>query len=103
MTALLGAYSYPNVIAFSHRFSRRTLTRSVLCSSALSAAAMLAFMRMEPFDEMHQKRLFVIHMENVRFEPPSDFFIADSLLPFDLDHNERKPSAGRECGCCAWL
>ncbi|KAF9779334.1 hypothetical protein BJ322DRAFT_1013566 [Thelephora terrestris] len=65
MTVLVGAMAYPSVIALSHRFSRRTLVRSVLCLSLLSGVAMLVFMRREPFDEMHQKRLFVIHMENV--------------------------------------
>ena len=66
MTAVVGAFAYPSLIPFSHRFSRRTLFRSVLCLSLLSGAAMLVFMRREPFDEMHQKRLFIIHMENVR-------------------------------------
>lgn len=32
----------------------------------LSGVMMLVFMQREVFDEMHQKRLFVIHMENVR-------------------------------------
>lgn len=71
MAALLGAYAYPSVIAFSHRFSRRTLARSVLYSSALSGVVMLVFMQREAFDEMHQKRLFVIHMENVRITSSS--------------------------------
>jgi hypothetical protein len=65
MTALLGAYAYSSVLALSHRFSRRTLARSVLYTSVLSGAAMLVFMQREAFDEMHQKRLFIIHMENV--------------------------------------
>lgn len=69
MTALLGAYTYPSVVAFSHRFSGRTLARSALCLSVLSGAAMLVFAQREAFDEMHQKRLFVIHMENVRILP----------------------------------
>jgi len=65
MTVFVGAYSLPNVIAFVHRFNRRTLVRSVLFSSVLSGVMMLVFMQREVFDEMHQKRLFVIHMENV--------------------------------------
>ena len=69
MSAFIGAYSFPSVIAFAHRFSRRALFRSVLFSSALSVVMMLVFMQREPFDEMHQKRLFVIHMENVRISP----------------------------------
>ena len=64
MVALIGAYSFPNVVAFVHRFNRRTLVRSVLFLSALTAVTMLVFKQREVFDEMHQKRLFVIHMEN---------------------------------------
>jgi len=74
MTALVGAYTIPNVVAFAHRFNRRTLVRSVLCSSVLSAVAVLVFKQREAFDEMHQKRLFVIHMENVSvFSLPPKF------------------------------
>ncbi|KAF9644527.1 hypothetical protein BDM02DRAFT_3121775 [Thelephora ganbajun] len=65
MTALVGAYSYPNVVAFAHRFNRRTLVRSVLLLSVFSSVAILVFKEREVFDEMHQKRLFIIHMENI--------------------------------------
>ena len=66
MAALVGAYTLPGVVAFVHRFNRRTLVRSVLLLSVLSGVMMLVFKQREVFDEMHQKRLFVIHMENVR-------------------------------------
>jgi len=33
--------------------------------SALSAVTVLVFREREVFDEMHQKRLFIIYMENV--------------------------------------
>jgi hypothetical protein len=66
MTAYVGAYAVPNVVAFVHRFNRRTLTRSVYLLSVVSVVVMLVFKEREAFDEMHQKRLFVIHMENVR-------------------------------------
>lgn len=70
MTALIGAYTFPNVTAFVHRFNRRTLVRSVLFLSALSAVTMWVFKQREVFDEMHQKRLFILHMENVRIISP---------------------------------
>lgn len=74
MVALIGAYSFPNVVAFVHRFNRRTLVRSVLFLSALTAVTMLVFKQREVFDEMHQKRLFVIHMENASvFSIPPGF------------------------------
>ena len=104
MTALLGAYAYPSVIAFSHRFSRRTLARSVLYLSALSGAVMLVFMQREAFDEMHQKRLFVIHMENVRTPSSSEFSSPLTHRFADpSDHDEREPLAHWKCGRCAWL
>lgn len=75
MVALIGAYSFPNVVAFVHRFNRRTLVRSVLFLSVLTAVTMLVFKQREVFDEMHQKRLFVIHMENASvFYIPPRFF-----------------------------
>ena len=75
MTALVGAYTLPSVIPFFHRFSRRNLARSVLFLSVFSAVTMLVFRQREVFDEMHQKRLFVIHMENV-----SVFFLLPGFL-----------------------
>jgi len=99
MTALVGAYTFPSVVAFVHRFSRRALVRSVLLLSVLSGVVMLVFREREVFDEMHQKRLFVIHMENVSIlcfigsltaNPPG---FSDSL-----DHNKRKPLARRKRG-----
>lgn len=66
MASLIGAYAYSSVLPLSHRFSRRTLFRSVLCLSVLSGVAMLVFKQRDVFDELHQKRLFVLHMENVR-------------------------------------
>jgi hypothetical protein len=69
MVAFLGAYAFPNVVAFVHRFSRRVLVRSVLALSVLSGVVMFVFTQREVFDEMHQKRLFFIHMENVSVVP----------------------------------
>lgn len=69
IVAISGAYTLPLVIPFAHRFSRRWLFRSVLLLSIASGVSMLVFIRRSPFDEMHQKRLFVIHMENVSLIP----------------------------------
>lgn len=74
MTAFVGAYAFPNFVAFVHRFNRRILIRSILLSSLLSGVVMLVFMQREVFDEMHQKRLFVLHMENVMIFSPSRIF-----------------------------
>jgi hypothetical protein len=104
MTALIGAYTLPNVVAFVHRFNRRTLLRSVLALSVLSGVVALVFKEREVFDEMHQKRLFILHMENVRIFYLSNLISADPLIfRHILDHGERKSSADRKRGRCAWL
>ena len=38
---------------------------TLLCTMA-TAVAIAVFSVRSPFDDMHQKRVFVIHMENVR-------------------------------------
>ena len=101
MTAVVGAYAFPNVVAFVHRFNRRILVRSILVLTLVSGVAMFVFKQREVFDEMHQKRLFVIHMENVS-TLPSD---ASTLLTCfgASDHDKRKPFAHRKRGRCARL
>ena len=58
MVATTGAYNFPLVIPFSHRFGRKVLARSVVLVIAY-------FARREPFNSMHQKRLFILHHKNV--------------------------------------
>ena len=67
--AINGAYIAPLAVAFVHRFSRRTLARTVVLLSLVTGVAMAVFCSRSPFDTMHQKRLFVLHMENVRLTP----------------------------------
>lgn len=65
IVAITGSYTLPLVIPFAHRFSRRLLVRAVVLFSMVTGIAMVVFAGRSPFDAMHQKRLFVIHMENV--------------------------------------
>lgn len=48
-----------------HRFGRRSLFRGVVVLSVVVAGLIGFFAMMEPFDQMHQKRLFILHSENV--------------------------------------
>jgi len=64
IVAITGAYTLPLVVPFAHRFSRRLLARAVILFSVVTGVAMVVFARRSPFDQMHQKRLFVVHMEN---------------------------------------
>ncbi|KAI0676099.1 hypothetical protein C8Q78DRAFT_369024 [Trametes maxima] len=68
IVAITGAYILPLAIPFVHRYGRRILVRAVIVSSLLTGVAMAIFAMRSPFDAMHQKRLFVIHMENITSE-----------------------------------
>ncbi|KIJ96005.1 hypothetical protein K443DRAFT_134254 [Laccaria amethystina LaAM-08-1] len=61
----LGAQSLPLVLPLAHRFGRRALLRGVLLLSMTTFVLMGIFAMRTPFDEMHQKRLFVLHLENI--------------------------------------
>ncbi|EMD39116.1 hypothetical protein CERSUDRAFT_104381 [Gelatoporia subvermispora B] len=64
IVAFCGAYTLPLVLPFVHRYSRALLIRSVLLVTLLTAAVMLYFSLKSPFDTMHPKRLYVLHVEN---------------------------------------
>lgn len=65
IVAVLGSYVAPLLIPFIHRYSRAVLVRSIVFVSMITALSIAVFSARSPFDTMHQKRLFVIHMENV--------------------------------------
>ncbi|KAI0741328.1 hypothetical protein C8Q80DRAFT_1221427 [Daedaleopsis nitida] len=65
IVAINGAYIAPLTVPFVHRFSRRILARTVVLLSLVTGVAMAVFYSRSPFDTMHQKRLFVLHMENI--------------------------------------
>jgi hypothetical protein len=71
IVSLTGAQSLPLFLPFAHRFGHRVLSRAVLLSAFATVLAMAVFCTWHPFDEMHQKRLFVLHLENVRTFPLS--------------------------------
>lgn len=64
-----GALALPLVVPFAHRFGPETLKKGVVVMTMGMAVLMAVFSMRVPFDEMHQKRLFVLHMENVSFLP----------------------------------
>ncbi|KAF8991054.1 hypothetical protein BDQ17DRAFT_1401943 [Cyathus striatus] len=63
--AIISSLSFPLLFPFAHRFGRRVLKRAVWISALGVVVAMIYFVGREPYDAMHQKRLFVIHMENI--------------------------------------
>ncbi|OCH96275.1 hypothetical protein OBBRIDRAFT_809204 [Obba rivulosa] len=64
IVAFSGAYAVPLVLPFVHRFGRAVLIRSVVLMTILTAVVMAVFSLRSPFDNMHQKRMYVLHMEN---------------------------------------
>jgi len=61
----LGAMAFPLVLPFAHKFGHRKLLRGIMFLSVIMVVLIGVFASMEPFDAMHQKRLFFLHMENV--------------------------------------
>lgn len=68
IAAAMGAYNLPLVLPFAHRFGHRMLARSIILVVLATGAAMAVFSMKSPFDAMHQKRLFVLHHEDVRHQ-----------------------------------
>jgi hypothetical protein len=93
IVAVSGAYALPLVVPFIHRYPRAVLKRSIVLFSVLTTVAIAVFAMREPFDAMHQKRLFVVHMNNVSIFLRCCFF---SLTLFIVvDHKRRTTSSCR--------
>ncbi|KAJ7923479.1 hypothetical protein B0H13DRAFT_1979948 [Mycena leptocephala] len=65
LISILGSQALPLAIPFAHRFGRKSLRKLVVVLSAVTLVNMAIYSRKDVFDEMHQKRLFVLHLENV--------------------------------------
>jgi len=65
MVGILGSFTLPFTLSFFHRSSRATLGKAALVVWAVAIVAIAVFAQRNPFDEMHQKRVFIVHMENV--------------------------------------
>ncbi|KII83063.1 hypothetical protein PLICRDRAFT_180757 [Plicaturopsis crispa FD-325 SS-3] len=65
IVAILCAHMFPLVLPFAHRFPRAALRRSVGVLGVAIVIVTAVFAARSPFDAMHQKRLFVLHTENV--------------------------------------
>jgi hypothetical protein len=67
MVSLIGSYALPLLPALVARFSRRSAARGAIMCLLVTTVVTGVYLTREPFDEMHQRRLFVVHMHNVRF------------------------------------
>ncbi|KAF5379478.1 hypothetical protein D9615_006633 [Tricholomella constricta] len=61
----IGSLALPLVVPFAHRFGPRALRRGVVYASLVTAVLIAVFAMRAPFDDMHQKRMFILHLENI--------------------------------------
>ncbi|KAF7323535.1 Peptide hydrolase [Mycena kentingensis (nom. inval.)] len=64
LVSILGALALPLTVPFAHRH-HVSLPGMLAAVGAVVLAVVAVFMRRDVFDEMHQKRVFVVHIENV--------------------------------------
>jgi hypothetical protein len=65
IVAAVGSYNLLLALPFAHRFGHSVLSRIVVLSVLVTGVTIAIFSIRSPFDDMHQKRLFVLHHENV--------------------------------------
>ncbi|KAF8075052.1 hypothetical protein FPV67DRAFT_1475846 [Lyophyllum atratum] len=61
----IGALALPLVLPFAHRFGAKALWRGVMWTSLVTTVLIGIFAMRVPFDAMHQKRVFILHLENI--------------------------------------
>ncbi|KAG8221188.1 hypothetical protein J3R82DRAFT_2753 [Butyriboletus roseoflavus] len=65
IVAVIGAFTILFSVPFAHRFGPATLRHALVLAILALGVVMAFFYNQTPFDEKHQKRLFVIHMEDL--------------------------------------
>ncbi|KAI9572020.1 hypothetical protein HD554DRAFT_2016273 [Boletus coccyginus] len=65
IVTVIGAFMVSFGVPFAHRFGSATLRRTLVFAMLALGVIVAFFYNQAPFDEKHQKRLFVIHMEDV--------------------------------------
>ncbi|EIW75315.1 hypothetical protein CONPUDRAFT_169679 [Coniophora puteana RWD-64-598 SS2] len=65
LVSSMTAYTFSLALAFVHRFGPRVLRRGIVFALLVSGVSIAYFAQRPVFDEMHQKRLFVIHNESL--------------------------------------
>lgn len=65
IVTVVGAFMISFGVPFVHRFGPATLRHALVLAILALGVVMAYFYNQAPFDGKHQKRLFVIHMEDV--------------------------------------
>ncbi|KAF7431225.1 hypothetical protein PC9H_006946 [Pleurotus ostreatus] len=85
LVSVMGAQLVPLALPFFHRFGRPFLVRATGLFFTVTVVTMAVFAMRKPFDEMHQKRIFVLHLENITSqEQHLHIATADGAPGFDL-------------------
>lgn len=71
--AIVGAFCVSYAPALAHRFGPQVLRRAIVLTLLGLGVAMAFFYAQDTFDRMHQKRLFVVHKEDVGVQPMDSF------------------------------
>ena len=59
------AYAVPLVLPFAHRYSGNFILYTIIGLHVILYATSIAFAQRSPFDELHQRRLFVLASDNI--------------------------------------
>ncbi|KAI0057402.1 hypothetical protein BV25DRAFT_1812524 [Artomyces pyxidatus] len=65
LVVFTGAYALPLAVPFAHRYGPRMLLPAVILLQAITLATVGIFSLREPFDPLHQRRLFVLSSDNI--------------------------------------
>ncbi|KAJ8075039.1 hypothetical protein PM082_019366 [Marasmius tenuissimus] len=61
----LASLTFPLLIPFINRFERRVLSRTITLLGLVTVVTMAVFAARDPYDPMHQKRVYVMRTENI--------------------------------------
>ncbi len=65
IVTVVGSVSLPLLAPFSHRFGQGYLKQFVVTLLVVNAALIAVFAQRDVYDDMHQRRVFVLRVENV--------------------------------------
>jgi len=66
IAAVTLALAFPLVLPFVHRYGQNTMFYAVIGLNVVLYATSILFAQRNPFDELHQRRVFVLTTDNVR-------------------------------------
>jgi hypothetical protein len=81
LVAILGAYTLPLLPALAVRYPKKSALRGAMVLTLVTAMGAGYFATRNPFDVLHQRRLFILHMHNVGHVP---MYVTTIPLTFEI-------------------